>query len=238
MVAQGDVVPVGAPAASSPSKDLAAALGEAGDNLLLASWFATDDAGRPGVTEFLRIMDTYASTDPATTSPRAGTRRCCCSTAPCGARHDRQGEPARRADRDDGIRHRWPHAGRSTSPQRARSSSTGSAASLQQPDRHVRQGQDGEGAAVDGTFVSPFEAPALHDDVPAVPPHRAGSGRHLRPRRLRHRPHLSRVGRAQLRPRRAGAARRPDLRVAVAGPRLAAGSRVGGGGGGQRRRRR
>ena len=62
MVAQGEVVPVGGAGGQFSSKDLTA-LGEAGDNLLLASWFASDDVDAPGVTEFLRVMGTYASVD-------------------------------------------------------------------------------------------------------------------------------------------------------------------------------
>lgn len=62
MVQQGKIVPVGGAGGQFSRKDLEA-LGDSGEGLLLASWFASDDVDAPGVKEFLRVMDTYASTD-------------------------------------------------------------------------------------------------------------------------------------------------------------------------------
>ena len=62
MTQQGNVVPVGA-AGGQFSAEALTGLGEAGNGMLLANWFASDDQDVPGVQEFLRIMETYDTVD-------------------------------------------------------------------------------------------------------------------------------------------------------------------------------
>jgi len=68
---QGNVVPIGASSGQFSAESLEA-LGEQGDGMLLANWFATDDQDVPGVKEFLRIMETYDTLDHSDDAAKSG----------------------------------------------------------------------------------------------------------------------------------------------------------------------
>ncbi|MEO5724827.1 MAG: ABC transporter substrate-binding protein [Ilumatobacteraceae bacterium] len=60
MTQQGKIVPIGG-SGGQFSADALAGLGSAGNGVLLANWYASDDVKAPGVTEYLRVMEKFSS---------------------------------------------------------------------------------------------------------------------------------------------------------------------------------